>query len=295
MNAPRRQDELEGIVRDLRALPVETEWAEFKENNADPQMIGERISAISNTAALCGKIYGYMLWGITDADHTVLGTTFDPEIVKKGNEDLQLWLTRMLSPRLYFHFHKLQIEGKDLVLLEIPRADSSPTRFSGAEYVRIGSCTQKLKDNPAIERELWRALDATPFEKGLAFQRLAGDEVLSLLDYPAYFSLLSLPLPENKAGILNALAEDGLLVSKASGKYDITNLGGILFAKDIGEFETLSRKSVRVIHYKGESRLETLREYPGRKGYASGFSGLMDFLGNLLPENELLANPHAQC
>jgi hypothetical protein len=40
-----------------------------------------------------------------------------------------------------------------------------------------------------------------------------------LADYPAYFSLLSLPLPENKSGILKVFADDGLLAAQPSGKF----------------------------------------------------------------------------
>ena len=40
-------------VNDLRRLPAETPWAEFKEDNADPRMIGELISGIANSARLC--------------------------------------------------------------------------------------------------------------------------------------------------------------------------------------------------------------------------------------------------
>ncbi|HQL50104.1 MAG TPA: ATP-binding protein [Kiritimatiellia bacterium] len=288
MNSLKQQDELEGIVRELRALPTETEWAEFKANNTEPQMIGERISAISNMAALRGKICGYLLWGISNHDHALVGTSFEPNKAKTGNEDLQLWLSRMLTPRLYFKFHEGMIENKHIVLLEIPRAHNTPTQFSGVEYIRVGSCQQKLKDNPEIERELWRVLDSTPFEKRLALHRADADRALDLLDYPAYFSLLSLPLPENKSGILKVFADDGLLAAQPSGKFAITNLGAILFARDLNQFESLDRKVIRLIRYKGVDRLETLREYPGRKGYATGFAGLIDFIGNLLPENEVL-------
>lgn len=284
----KQQDELECLVRELRSLPSETDWVEFKENNDDPQMIGERISAISNMAALKGKLCGYMVWGISDNDHSLVGTSFDPSRLKKGNEDLQLWLSRLLNPRIYFKFHDVLVDGLRLVLLEIPRANSSPTQFSGVEYVRVGACQQKLKDNPAMERELWRALDATPFEKGFALQHVDKSAVLELLDYPAYFSLLSLSLPENKTGILRSLEDEGVIVNESPGKCAITNLGAILFAKDLNRFESLNRKAIRVILYKGTDRLETVREYPGRKGYASGFIGLIDFLNNLLPENEVL-------
>ena len=40
------------LVSDLRALPAETSWVEFKENNRDAQLIGKLISALSNAARL---------------------------------------------------------------------------------------------------------------------------------------------------------------------------------------------------------------------------------------------------
>ena len=38
------------LIDDLRALPVETVWLEFKENNTDPRVIGRLSSAVSNAA-----------------------------------------------------------------------------------------------------------------------------------------------------------------------------------------------------------------------------------------------------
>lgn len=43
---------LQSLVRELVKLPTETEWVEFKCNNKEPQLIGEYISALSNSAAL---------------------------------------------------------------------------------------------------------------------------------------------------------------------------------------------------------------------------------------------------
>ncbi|MDD3888838.1 MAG: hypothetical protein PHT79_09365 [Syntrophomonadaceae bacterium] len=40
--------ELERLLDELRALPHETEWVEFKQDRYDPQEIGEYISALSN-------------------------------------------------------------------------------------------------------------------------------------------------------------------------------------------------------------------------------------------------------
>lgn len=52
---------LASLVRELCALPRETEWVEFKENDAEPQAIGGYISALANAAALVGKAFAYLV------------------------------------------------------------------------------------------------------------------------------------------------------------------------------------------------------------------------------------------
>ena len=79
---------LTSLVQELRNLPGESEWVEFKINVYEPQEIGEYISALANSAAMVGKAFAYMVWGISDCDHTVVGTNFTPSTKKVGNEDL---------------------------------------------------------------------------------------------------------------------------------------------------------------------------------------------------------------
>lgn len=55
MNNGRSTDYLASLVRELCTLPRETEWAEFKVNDADPDAIGEYISALANSAALAAR------------------------------------------------------------------------------------------------------------------------------------------------------------------------------------------------------------------------------------------------
>ena len=44
------------LVRLLAALPTEVEWVEFKVNNKEPEKIAKYIAALSNAAALCGRV-----------------------------------------------------------------------------------------------------------------------------------------------------------------------------------------------------------------------------------------------
>ena len=154
-NQPDREYLL-SLVREFRNLPQETDWLEFKVNQADPVAIGEYVSALSNAAALCGKSHAYMLWGIEDGTHDVVGTTFSPPTSGKGNEPLETWLLRLLEPRIDFAFHEVVTEGRKIVLLEIDRAFHRPVSFRGVEFVRIGSAKKKLKEHPEKERALWR-------------------------------------------------------------------------------------------------------------------------------------------
>jgi len=290
MNGAPTQEYLNGLVTELRKLPAETGWLEFKENNSNPEDIGEYLSALSNTAALQGKANGYVIWGVRDGTHEVVGTSFQPAKTKKGNEELESWLTHLLNPRLHFHFHQVTHEGKPVVILEIPRAHGKPVQFQGMEFIRVGSYKKKLKDHPQIEKDLWRVFDATPFEELIALGHVDAADVLSMLDYPAFFELLELPLPPDRDKILNRLADDRMIVSDAAGKWNITSLGAILFARNLDEFKSLARKAVRIIVYEGKGRLKTLREQPLRKGYAAGFKTLIDHLNALLPRNEVVGH-----
>jgi predicted HTH transcriptional regulator len=288
MSSERDAAYLESLVSELVKLPRETNWVEFKENNSDPEMIGRSIAALSNAAALEGKTTAYLVWGIQDGTHIIVGSIFAPGGTKKGNEHLESWLVRLLSPRLHFSFHAVTIDGKALVLLEIPRANERPTAFEGREYVRISSTTQPLANHPQKEQALWRVFDHTPFENRLASTNVEASDVLALLDYPAYFQITRQPLPEDRMGIINKLEQDKLVVRNDAGLLDITNLGVVLFAKELGAFPSLARKAVRLIVYEGRNRVRTSREQIGVRGYASGFEGLISFLNNLLPRNEVI-------
>lgn len=177
----------QSLVEELQKLPVETEWVEFKQNKDDPDMIGQRISALANTAALEGKTNAYIIWGISDQSHTLVGTTFSPATQKVGNEELENWLLKLLSPKVFFSFHFLKIKELAIVILEIPRANQSPVQFQGIEYIRVGTYTKKLKDHPERERNLWRVFEQTPFEELVAKENLSAEEVVRLLDYPGLF------------------------------------------------------------------------------------------------------------
>ncbi|MFV0307587.1 MAG: ATP-binding protein [Desertimonas sp.] len=280
------RENVRGLIEELLRLDRETEWVEFKRNAADPADVGEYVSALANGAARVGKSSGYLVWGIDDETHEIVGTDFRPHAERVGNEELENWLVRALTPRVDIHFTVEELDGRTVVLLEIPCAQQAPVQFKGQEFIRIGSIKQALKAHPQVERELWRVFDRTPVERLVARPALTAAEVEKLLDIGAYYRLLSRGTPEDPEAWLRDLSVERMIRATDDGRWDVINLGAVLLGRTLSEFSGLQRKAVRVVFYEGASRVHARSEQGGSKGYAIGFEGLARYLQERLPQHE---------
>ena len=144
------------LIDRLRALPTETEWFEFKRNRYEPQALGEYLSALANAAYLSGQPRGYLVFGIDNATHAVVGTRFDHYSTKaKGNQDLLLWLAAGLRPNTGFEPHVVAHPDGRVVLFEIGPAKGEPVSFYGTPYIRVGTSKTELRKHPEKARALW--------------------------------------------------------------------------------------------------------------------------------------------
>ncbi len=153
------------------SLGDEPEWFEYKQGKAvsKPDEVGEYISALSNAAVVAGEPYGYLIWGIQNETHKIIGTEFkyqrdvgkDGKDYKNGNpstEPFQHYISRNLSPAISFRFDEDELEGKRVVVLFVPAAMTVPTAYCGERYIRIGSSKENLKKYPEREADLFRVL-----------------------------------------------------------------------------------------------------------------------------------------
>lgn len=144
------------LIDRLRALPTETEWFELKRSRYEPQQLGEYLSALANAACLSGQPRGYLVFGIDDATHAVVGTHFDPYSTKgKGNQDLLPWLAAGLWPNTGFEPHVVAHPDGRVVLFEIGPANGEPVGFYGTPYIRVGTSKTELGKHPEKARALW--------------------------------------------------------------------------------------------------------------------------------------------
>lgn len=284
-------ENLDKLIRELAAMKDEVQWVEFKHNNYKPDMIGEDISALANGAALQDKENAYFIWGVDDTTHAIVGTDYNLQNLKKGNQEIESWLRTMLSSQADFEFHQVPMDGVNVGLMIIKPASGLPVAFQKQEFIRVGSYTKKLKDFPALMERLWVKLQNKNFEEQVALKDLTLDEALNKLRYEVYFDLLKLPRPHSADDIIHFLIEDGIVIKQDNGLYGITNLGAILFAKKMSDFKRISRKALRVIQYAGKDRLERLRENPPEiSGYAVEFEEILLYINALIPAKEDVEN-----
>lgn len=271
-----------------RLLQEKTEggWLEFKVNNANPDEIGEYVSALGNGAMLADRDRAYLVFGVDDKSRKKVGTTIRLQELRKGNEPLAGWLSRMIEPRLYLELLDFDCDGLQFSILTIEPTYDRPVKFSGAEYIRIGESKKPLLQFPQHERALWIATGRRKFEDAIALQNKSESEILKLLDVTTLYNLIGSPNSNNPYETVRKLSALGCVVDNMEGGYDITNLGAILLARDIGEFPSISHKSLRIVRYTGRDKSRSDIEQEGRKGYAVGFSGMIRFIMSKIPSEE---------
>ena len=141
------------IIENLLRLQDEYEWLDFKENWFNKDEIGEYISAIANGACLCGKEYGYIIWGVKDNSRDIVGTSinFNKDI---NHEPYKHYLARNLKPSIAFEVIEKEYQGKRIVMLQIPSSKSVQTKYKEVSYFRIGSSKEKINKFPEWELKL---------------------------------------------------------------------------------------------------------------------------------------------
>ena len=130
--------DIEEIFKQLRYIPVETEWIEFKEakNNYDFDKLGKYFSALSNEANLNNKDCGWLIFGVEDKKRIIVGTKYRENIKKL--ESLKTEIANKTNDRMTFlNIYELNIENKRVVMFQIPAATKGvPTSWEGHYYGR---------------------------------------------------------------------------------------------------------------------------------------------------------------
>lgn len=282
-------DQIESLARSLIS-EKECEWLEFKKDNANAKMIGEDISALANGAALLQREQAYMIWGIDDASHNIVGTNFSPYDKFQGNQELISWLHGMLSDNVDFAFQETSIDNNRIVLLTIKAAIQYPAAFQKEAFIRDGSYTKRISERASLQARLWDRLRNEKFELAKSLINLKADEIENKIDTRIYFDKLSIETPSLLADRVKYLERDHIIKQQDNQLYSITNFGAILLARNINEFSNINRKEVRIVQYKGVDRNEISISRTFEQGYAVCISDILSYIDALLPSSEPISD-----
>lgn len=203
-------DTITEIVNRCISLGNEKEWFEFKDSIYKPDDIGEYISALSNAALMAGEPFGYLIWGVNDKNHEFTDTKFNYQKDHNG-EPFQHYLSRNISPSIYFHFDEVMINGNRIVVLTIPAARIVPTEYKDVRYIRIGSSKENIRKHPEREAALFRTLNYGPptlLNTASRFTKLTFDQLF------LYYDMKGIKLRKDTF-------EDNLELRTTGGKYNM--------------------------------------------------------------------------
>ena len=275
------------LLHSLVSLPRETEWVEFKKGLDKSDTIAKYVSALSNSIIVSGKECAYLVIGVEDGTHEVIGTTVRLAEKKEGNETFLHWLNKMLQPSIQLQHMEVAHEGHHVEILRIASPYVHPVRFNGIAYIRIDSSLHPLSTHPAKEAAIWQAVSRFSFERQRAGTGLSEDEIKEHFHYHELTSALS----KGRLGgdLLDFLESHDFIINNLETGCDPTNLLVLVAAKNFGRWPGYERKGLRIIVYKSNDKLTRQSDTRGRRGYFAGFqNAFIEIMSNIASDEVVI-------
>ena len=273
---------IEFLSKSLDPIPTELNQLDWKADlSQKEERLHHHLSAFANYEG-----GGYLVFGISRHGKIEgIEQLSIEEIIKKiGN------IARDgLEPAIMIDHAIESFRGKNLLFIYIAESPGKPVHIRNQSieesYIRTGGQTRKMEKEDI--RKAILISQPIRFEEIVAYKSGSVTDILQHIEYVRFFEMLKLPVPETLDAVCEQLITHKILCA-VSGDIGITNLGAFICAKEIQRFLGKERKAIRVIKYEGTSREKTERELEGKRGYAVGFEGLIQYIQNLLPASEVI-------
>jgi ATP-dependent DNA helicase RecG len=218
------------------------------------------------------KLYKYCV-GIANegGGKLILGVTDKPPRQVVGSQSINdpADMQSKIFDKLGFRVNIEELIHPDgrVIICHIPsRPRGTAYDFEGAYLMRSSESLVPMSEDRL--REIF-AEGGSDWLNRPAREDCSSDDIVQLLDTRSYFDLTKQPIPRDQAGEIARFEGEGLIVEDY-GRYAITNLGAILFAKKLDDFEELRRKAPRFIVYDGIDKVRCKRTLSEIKGMSWG-------------------------
>ena len=119
-------------------------------------------------------------------------------------------------------------------------------------------------------------------------------DVIRLLSIECILIALDLPAILRYGPLMDALEDNCIVIRQDDGRYTITALGALLFARDLSRFGMISSKALRLARYNGDSRVEIGRQCEYMRGYVLGFDDIICTIMMMIPSREVIIHGRAE-
>ncbi len=260
-----------------RSSPSEHQRLEFKEakKGFDNRRLFKYCVALANEGG------GQLILGIADAPpRPVVGTSAFKNPIEMAEILFQALGFRVDIEEVYHPAGRV-------VVFHIPsRPRGTAYHLEGAYLMRAGEQLVPMSEDQL--RRIFAEGEPNWLEEP-SIHGIDAQRVIDLLDTQSFFELIKLPYPTERTGVIERFIQERL-IDREGDLYSIRRLCALLLAKRLEDFAELARKAPRVVVYSGNSKLETKLDQVGAKGYAVGFQGLIRFIMNQLPQNEVIVD-----
>lgn len=270
------------LKKSLTPIPRELDGLDWKiDITPEKKQLARHLSAFANRTG-----GGFLVFGVRD----------DGEFVGVTQEQVRIILEKIgnisrdgLEPSVGVRHEIEESSGVNLLFVEIIESQQKPVHLKGKpiteSFVRSTGTTRKASNQDM--QNLLISSKTPIFEQRIALANQVPEKIKELLFIREYFNLLNKPIPSTLKLCLTEMERDRLLISNDA-NYDITNLGAILFARDLSSFSTLATKGTRIIVYSESGKSTAIKDKQAKLGYALGLPRLLNYLMDLLPVNEVV-------
>lgn len=274
----------EYLIKSFEPIPQELNELDWKEYlSANTEKLAKHISAFANHAG-----GGFLIFGIENQTAKIKGV--DKKFVNDTVDKLSSICRNNVEPVVSLDHAIETYKEKPLLFIYIKESSIKPVylKQENIEYsfIRSGGTTRQASRHEVGALMLNSKLPV--FEELNASTLKRAEQIFALLDFTAIHRLLKKPVSDNQEEILYWLTQEKMIKPVDSSGYYITNFGALAAARNLLEFDGLARKSIRLIKYEGTNKAGNSKEFPGSKGYAIGFEGLIEFIKSLLPGSEVI-------
>lgn len=256
----------------LYPIPEELNELDWKSGLSDKtDRLAQHLSAFSNY-----KGGGMLVYGVNND-----GTCFD-----MSKEEMDFIIEKLgniaknnLVYSITIDHSVMEFEGHALLFIYIPEQKDKPVYLRGHDifdaYYRSAGQTVKMSRNQV--KAMIAESQGITFEQQMAKEHLTGDDVLKLLDYKAFYERIDKNVPSAIDTILRKMSDYDFCVADDD-LWNITNLGAILYANDLRDFDGLKNREIVIHKYVGTNNLQQEFEQHITRGYAAAFDEVVEFV-----------------